>query len=104
MNRKITFYIGLTTKNGSRLLPSCVMDDIVVKALATRGIDGFTVVEGWGYWQGQPEKCLVVTVFAYSESLIVVCAKSVAQAIAAQCQQECVLYSVESAVADLAYP
>lgn len=46
----------------------------VIVELAARGIDGFTVTDGIGYWKGTPELCIVVTVFADSDSLIVVCA------------------------------
>lgn len=55
------FYIGLTTKDG-RLMDPLLVEDHVATYLSTQGIDGFTVTPCRGYWKGQPENVLMVTV------------------------------------------
>lgn len=57
---RITWNIGLN--RGTVPYPASEAIEAVRYQLARRGIDGFTVVQGVGYWKGEPEACLVVTV------------------------------------------
>ena len=57
---RITWHIGLNRK-GVPYPPSEAIE-AASDQLARRGIDGFTVVQGVGYWQGEAEECLIVSV------------------------------------------
>ena len=102
LNTKITFYIGLTTRDGQALCQDGVIQAVIVPTLADFSIDGFTVTEGVGYWKGVAEACLVVTVFSECPVLVGF-ASQLARLFAIDSSQECVLFNIEPAQADFAY-
>lgn len=57
---RITWNIGLN--RGAVPYPAAEAIEAASEQLARRGIDGFTILQGVGYWQGSPEACLVVSV------------------------------------------
>lgn len=104
-NTKISFTIGLSTRGGKELAPHQVAAGIVAQELAGCFIDGFTVVNNLGYWQGQPECSLTVSVLLHCEHpaadprAVEALAKRFAQA----CDQTCVLWEISPVVGGLAY-
>ena len=64
---RITWSIGLN-RNGTPY-PANEAVAAVTRQLAARGIDGFTVTPGVGYWKGEPEDCLTVTVLVAQDDL-----------------------------------
>lgn len=56
---RITWNIGLN--RGGVPYPPSEAIDAVQRHLAARGIDGFTVTPGTGYWKGEREECLTIT-------------------------------------------
>jgi hypothetical protein len=94
-NRRITWSIGLN-RNGTPYLPSEAIE-AVTRQLAARGIDGFTVTPGVGYWRGETEECLTVTVLtvwggAWSRTV----AGSIAHDLARDLGQEAVAWAVDA--------
>lgn len=57
---RITWNIGLN--RGAVPYPAAEAIEAASDQLARRGIDGFTVLQGVGYWKGAPEECLAVSV------------------------------------------
>lgn len=57
---RITWHIGLNCQGVP--YPAGEAIEAAKRQLANRGIDGFTVVQGVGYWQGEAEECLIVSV------------------------------------------
>ncbi len=111
---RISWTIGLTTKHGDVLTPSEVIAHTIVPTLAARGFDGFSVTENWGYWKGQPERSLTVSVCvdvgghdfidgdAAVNSHALSFTEDVARHLAALNQQECVLWTIDKIVGGLA--
>ena len=56
---KITFYVGLKTKDGFDINGADALKD--VSGVMADVTDGFNVIEGVGYWKGQAEYCLIVS-------------------------------------------
>lgn len=104
-NAKISFTIGLATRGGKYLAPTDVLDNSAVPELAKLGIDGFTVINNLGYWEGKPEYSLTVSVLVGAEHPLTT--PSVAEALAAklaeQCDQTCVLWEIAPVVGGLGY-
>ena len=105
-NRKIEFIIGLKTRNGGQLAFAEVIQKSVVGVLSDYGIDGFSAHEGLGYWKGEPEQSVTVTIYhdltEGNEALLDAQVQAIAAQIAADCDQECVLYSITEVKAGLA--
>lgn len=59
-SHRITWNIGLNRAGVP--YPAAEAIEAVKRQLAARGIDGFTVTPGVGYWKGEREDCLTVTV------------------------------------------
>lgn len=57
---RMTWHIGLNRKGAP--YPAGEAIEAAKRQLALRGIYGFTVVQGVGYWQGEAEECLIVSV------------------------------------------
>lgn len=98
-NTRFDFFIGLTTQTGNQLDVLDVVQDHVVPVLASYGIDGFTATESVGYWRGQREACLIVTVF-YPDQ-VSSWQHGAAFQFARQLDQEAVLVSTTRVYADL---
>lgn len=91
--REIKITIGLN--RGSVPYPKQEAIDALVAQFKNCAIDGFTLVEGLGYWKGAPESCLVATsIVAYSAIMARAVADTIAGNLAALLGQECVLWSV----------
>ena len=102
-NVKVTLTVGLTTKDGQQLDEDYVVQGVIAPVLHGIGQDGFSVTENVGYWKGQPEKSLTVTVFGNANELLHSDVLHAAHMIATACKQECVLWSRESCAAGLEY-
>lgn len=101
-NRNLTFTIGLTTAGGVPLSREIVLLD-VVEILGRYGVDGFTVTDHTGYWQGQQEASISVSILACYGDTVVVTAGVIARELAIACLQDCVLWSIAPTIAGLAY-
>jgi hypothetical protein len=92
---RITWNIGLN--RGGVPYPPSEAIDAVQRQLAARGIDGFTIMSGVGYWQGASEECLTVTVLTvWPGSWSCTVAGSVAHDLAADLGQEAVAWAVDT--------
>jgi hypothetical protein len=101
-DRNVTFTIGLTSACGAVLSRDVVLQD-VVQVLEAHGINGFTVTDHTGYWKGEQEASISVSILARYGDVIVVTAPAVAKELATECLQDCVLWSIAPAIAGLAY-
>lgn len=91
--REIKITIGLN--RGSVPYPKQEAIDALVAQFKNCAIDGFTLVDGLGYWKGSPESCLIATsVVAYSGLMAGAVADIIAGNLAALLGQECVLWTV----------
>lgn len=92
---RITWSIGLN--RGGVPYPPSEAIEAVQRQLAARGIDGFTVTPGVGYWQGEAEECLTVTVLVDWEGFFGsrAAASGVAHDLAADLGQEAVAWAVD---------
>ena len=100
LNKQVTFTIGLMTSKRASLWPSYVIT-AASAILAAEGINGFTVTEHIGYWKGEPEKSLSVTVVYDSNDLTAFSPHAVAGAMAKQFYQEAVLYTIHGVFANM---
>lgn len=91
---RITWSIGLN--RGGVPYPPSEAIEAVQRQLAARGIDGFTVTPGVGYWQGEPEDCLTIVVLVdwdgFGSRAV---ADGVAHDLAADLGQEAVAWAVD---------
>jgi len=101
-DRNVTFTIGLVSTDGAPLLRDVVLQDIV-QILEGHNINGFTVTDHTGYWKGEQEASISVSILARYGDKIVVTAPAVAKELATACVQDCVLWSIAPAIAGLAY-
>lgn len=90
---KVSFVIGLNA--GGVPYPESGAIKIVTEELAVHGIDGFSVSRGLGFWRGEPEDTLTVSVLVDDDTNFPVYAERVAQVFAVRLDQECVLWAVE---------
>lgn len=91
--REIKLTIGLN--RGETPYPKQEAIDALVAQFKNCTIDGFTLVEGLGYWKGKPEACLVATTAtSFSRIVSATIADLVAGNLAALLGQECVLWTV----------
>lgn len=93
---RITWNIGLN--RGAVPYPAGEAIEAASDQLARRGIDGFTVLQGVGYWQGKPEACLVVTVLVDNPAPAAM-AYGIAADLALELGQEAVAWSVDTLAA-----
>ncbi len=92
---RITWSIGLN--RGGVPYPPSEAIEAVQRQLAARGIDGFTVTPGVGYWQGEPEDCLTVTVLVARDDFgSRALAYGVARDLARALGQEAVAWAVDT--------
>lgn len=92
---RITWSIGLN--RGGVPYPRNLALEAVKRQLAARGIDGFTVTPGVGYWQGDREDCLTVGVLVvWGGSWAQTVAGSIAHDLARDLGQEAVAWSVDT--------
>lgn len=95
---RITWNIGLN--RGAVPYPAGEAIEAVRDQLARRGIDGFTVVQGVGYWKGEPEACLVVSVMLDGDTPpAAAMAYGIAADLAAVLGQDAVAWSVDTLAA-----
>lgn len=74
-----------------RICTENVNKDKVVK-LASQYFDGFTVIEGQGYWKGTSEASLIIEYICNDETAAVGgCVHNFAKAVRGHNKQECVL-------------
>ena len=101
-NTRFDFFIGLTSQSGNQLDVHDVIQDHVVPNLAAQGIDGFTITRTEGYWKGQREHSIVVTVFdhVYPTSTAT-WPTEVAERLARELDQETILVSSTPCTANL---
>lgn len=92
--RVVNFYVGLTTNEG-HLIDQLEAEKAIVETLAVAGVDGFTLTPTSGYWHGQRESSLVVTVFCTGAWPY----PRVAAELAVRLQQEAVLVHVDDPTA-----
>lgn len=91
---RITWSIGLN--RGGVPYPPSEAIEAVQRQLAARGIDGFTVTPGVGYWKGEAEECLTVTVLVdWDDFGSRAVADGVAHDLAADLGQEAVAWAVD---------
>lgn len=91
--REIKITIGLN--RGATPYPKQEAIDALVAQFKNCAIDGFSLVDGLGYWKGKPEGCLVATTTTdFSRIMAKAIAELVAANLAALLGQECVLWSV----------
>lgn len=107
-NTRFDFFIGLTTQSGNQLDVHDVIQDHVAPALAAQGIDGFTITRTEGFWKGQREYSIVVTVFdsvasGTHEYIAPACPwqDGIAKRLARELDQECILVSSTPCTANL---
>lgn len=107
-NTRFDFFIGLTTQSGNQLDVNDVIQDHVVPALEAQGIDGFTVTVHTGYRKGVSENSLIVTVFDFvspgTHEYIppaLPWPEAMAQQLARELDQECILVSATPCTANL---
>lgn len=93
---KVVLHVGLVDKEKTPLVADVVLESTIVPALLFYGIDGFSVVKSTGYWKGEKEAALVVTVFCDHVDWV----KDVAKRIALGANQECVLVETSTANID----
>ncbi len=92
---RITWSIGLN--RGGVPYPPSEAIEAVRRHLAARGIDGFTVTPGVGYWKGEAEECLTVTVLVDWEGFgSHAAASGAAHDLAADLGQEAVAWAVDA--------
>jgi hypothetical protein len=92
---RITWSIGLN--RGGVPYPPSEAIEAVKRQLAARGIDGFTVTPGVGYWQGDREDCLTVGVLVvWGGSWAQTVAGSIAHDLAADLGQDAVAWAVDA--------
>lgn len=92
---RITWSIGLN-RNGTPYPPSEAIE-AVQRQLAARGIDGFAVTPGTGYWKGEREDCLTITVLVdWDDDDSRAVADGIAFDLACELGQEAVAWSVDA--------
>lgn len=92
---RITWNIGLN--RGGVPYPPSEAIEAVKRQLDARGIDGFTVTPGTGYWQGAPEACLTVTLLVARDGFgSCAMAEGVAHDLAVELGQEAVAWAVDT--------
>lgn len=92
---RITWSIGLN--RGGVPYPPSEAIEAAKRHLAARGIDGFTVTPGVGYWQGEAEECLTVTALVgWDELDSRAVADGVAFDLACELGQEAVAWAVDT--------
>lgn len=89
---RITWNIGLN--RGAVPYPAAEAIEAASDQLARRGIDGFTVLQGVGYWKGEPEACLVVAVLVDNPAPAAM-AYGIAADLALELGQEAVAWSID---------
>jgi len=103
-NTRFDFFIGLTTQTGNTLDVPDVVQGHVVPNLAAQGIDGFTITRTEGYWKGQREHSIVVTVFDFvspDNAGAPFWPEAMAQQLARELDQETILVSSTPCTANL---
>lgn len=91
--REIKITIGLN--RGAVPYPKQEAIDALVVQFKNCAIDGFTLVDGLGYWKGKPEACLVATtVVPFGRTMSATVADAIASKLAGILEQECVLWAV----------
>lgn len=60
---KYTLYIGLNDKDTGKPFIDYDMAKELVNKIISFHFEGFTMLEGTGYYKGQKEKCLIVQLF-----------------------------------------
>lgn len=102
---RVTWHIGLNRKGVP--YPASVAIEAAKRQLARREIDGFTVVQGVGYWQGEAEECLIVSVMVDWDAFgagLTASAACIAYDLAYDLGQDAVAWSVDAiAAGGLAY-
>lgn len=93
---RITWNIGLN--RGAVPYPAREAIEAAKRQLSLRGIDGFTVTQGVGYWQGAAEECLVVTVMV-DDPAPAAMAYGIAADLALELGQEAVAWSIDALAA-----
>ena len=93
---RITWNIGLN--RGAVPYPAAEAIEAASDQLARRGIDGFTVLPGVGYWKGSPEDCLAVSVMVDNPAPAAM-AYGIAADLAQILGQEAVAWSVDTLAA-----
>lgn len=92
---RITWGIGLN--RGGTPYPAEEAIAAVTRRLAARGIDGFTVMPGTGYWKGEAEACLTVTLLVSRDGFgSRAMAFGIALDLAADLGQEAVAWAVDT--------
>jgi hypothetical protein len=92
---RITWSIGLN--RGGVPYPPSEAIEAVKHQLAARGIDGFTVTPGVGYWQGDREDCLTIVVLVdWDDFGSRAVADGVAHDLAADLGQDAVAWAVDT--------
>lgn len=99
-NTRFDFFIGLTSQSGNQLDVHDVIQDHVVPNLAAQGIDGFTITRTEGFWKGQREYSIVVTVFDHVYPTAT-WPTEVAKRLARELDQETILVSATPCTANL---
>ena len=91
---KIEFSVGLVSSEatGYQAIDKADAVKTISEILEGYGVLGFSVVDVLGYWKGNPEASLLVTV--YTTSTDNAGTSSAAADMAEALNQECVLYSV----------
>jgi hypothetical protein len=100
-------YVGADNETGELQLTT-------IATVVSRKFQGFTVVEGMGYWEGRPEKCAVITIAQAEldptwnggsrkrvDRYLEANARELGRKLAARCEQECVM--VESQWCDVEF-
>lgn len=100
-NTRYDFFIGLTARTGNLLDVNDVIQDHVVPALADFGIDGFTVTRTMGFWRGQAERSIVVTVFDHLQDVGSTWQAEAAERLSRELDQEAILVSATPCTANL---
>ena len=94
-NRKLTFVVGLTTRDGSALPRDNAIAHINY-TFSRLGLDGFSVVDQTGYWKGVQEQSLSASCYLDRDyALDAGNVQGTAAELAAFCGQDAVLWAVE---------
>lgn len=94
-SHRITWYIGLNRRGVP--YPAAEAIAAMQYPLRCHGIDGFTVQHGQGFWKGEPEDCLIVSVLVnWPFSQCRASGSGIAVNLATMLEQEAVAWAVDA--------
>jgi hypothetical protein len=103
--KKVCMYIGtgvgeswkkLLSIPENLMVDSSKAENIISSVLSNVGIQCFTLETGKGFWEGKPEKSLIVTV--YTDSIQASTWDDVAKSVGSKLYQDCVMIDVGGTV------